>query len=196
MDLALDLLQAAGIGAAIGIRPFLPVLLVGALAARDLGVDFDGTDFEFLEETPFLLGALVLLVVFDLVRRRTADDALERGPGLAAYGAIAVLLALLEGGGTLADHDHPVALGMLVAAAAAVLGLFAVRPLFARVRSRLDAGAAALLPVWREAIALVAAGLSVALPPLAAVLIAGLAWLLAGGRRREGEKYAGLRILR
>ena len=49
MDLALDILQAAGIGAAVGIRPFLPALLVGALAAGDLGVDFDGTDFAFLE---------------------------------------------------------------------------------------------------------------------------------------------------
>ena len=31
MDFVLDLLQGAGIAAAIGIRPFLPVLLVGAL---------------------------------------------------------------------------------------------------------------------------------------------------------------------
>jgi hypothetical protein len=28
------------------------------------------------------------------------------------------------------------------------------------------------------------------------LIIAGLAWLLIGGRRRAGEKYAGLRILR
>ena len=34
------------------------------------------------------------------------------------------------------------------------------------------------------------------LPPLAIVFVAALAWLLIGGRRREGEKYAGLRILR
>jgi hypothetical protein len=31
---------------------------------------------------------------------------------------------------------------------------------------------------------------------LAVVILAGLLFLLAGGRRREGEKYAGLRILR
>jgi hypothetical protein len=36
----------------------------------------------------------------------------------------------------------------------------------------------------------------VLLPPLAIILLGGLAWLSAGGRRREGEKYAGLRILR
>ena len=31
---------------------------------------------------------------------------------------------------------------------------------------------------------------------LASNVVAAQAWLLAGGRRREGEKYAGLRILR
>ena len=196
MDLAFDLLQAAGIGAAIGIRPLLPVLLVGALAAADLGVDFDGTDFAFLEEPPFLLGALGLLVAFDLVRRRGGEESFEVGPGLAAYGAVAVLLALLEGAGSMADRDNPIIPGLLIGAAGAVLGLLAIRPLFTRVRSRLDAGAASLLPLWREAIALVAAGLSVLFPPLAIVVIGALVWLLAGGRRRDGEKYAGLRILR
>ncbi|MGH2997194.1 MAG: hypothetical protein ACRDM9_12840, partial [Gaiellaceae bacterium] len=62
MDLLLDLLQGAGIAAAIGIRPFLPVLLTAALASADLGIDFDGTDLEFLERWGFLAGALVLLV--------------------------------------------------------------------------------------------------------------------------------------
>ena len=49
MDLVLDLLQGAGIAAAVGIRPFLPVLLAGALAAANLGLDFEGTDFSFLK---------------------------------------------------------------------------------------------------------------------------------------------------
>jgi hypothetical protein len=40
------------------------------------------------------------------------------------------------------------------------------------------------------------AGLSVALPPLALLGIGFFGRLLARGRRREGEKYAGLRILR
>ncbi len=42
MDLVLDLLQGAGIAAAIGIRPFLPVLLAGALAAApDVLANYD-----------------------------------------------------------------------------------------------------------------------------------------------------------
>ena len=58
MDYLLALLQGLGIAAAIGIRPFLPVLLTGALAAADLGIDFEGTAFSFLEQTGFLLAML------------------------------------------------------------------------------------------------------------------------------------------
>lgn len=195
MDTVLDLLQAAGIGAAVGIRPFLPALLVGALAAGDLGVDFDGTDWSFLEQAPFLLVMLFGLVVFDLVRRRAGDDALDAGPALAAAAVVALVVAALLGAGSLADRGNSVLAGVVVAVLAAALAIAAVRPLFARVRRRLGAEAG-LLPLYREALALVAAGLSVLFPPLALVLLAGLAFLLLGGQRREGEKYAGLRILR
>jgi hypothetical protein len=68
--------------------------------------------------------------------------------------------------------------------------------LFDRVRRRLDEQTAAALPVYAEGAALAAAGLSILFPPLAVLVLAALVWLLAGGRRRAGEKYAGLRILR
>jgi hypothetical protein len=64
------------------------------------------------------------------------------------------------------------------------------------VRRRLDRQAANALPIYGEGVALLAAGASILFPPLAILVIGGLAWLLAGGRRRAGEKYAGLRILR
>jgi hypothetical protein len=84
----------------------------------------------------------------------------------------------------------------VLGAAAAVLGFLAARSLFARVRRRLDADTARALPVYAEGAALAGAGLSILFPPLAVLIVAGLAWLLLGGRRREGEKYAGLRVLR
>ena len=84
MDFILDLLQGAGIAAAIGIRPFLPVLLAGALASADVGLDFSGTDFSFLEAWPFLLGVLVLVVALDFVARRAGPEASERPPLLYA----------------------------------------------------------------------------------------------------------------
>ena len=37
-------LQGIGLALAVGLRPFLPALLAGALARGDVGVDFDGTD--------------------------------------------------------------------------------------------------------------------------------------------------------
>lgn len=195
MDTVLDLLQALGIGAAVGIRPFLPALLVGALAAGDLGVDFDGTDWSFLEQAPFLLTMIAGLVVFDFVRRRAGDDALDSGAALTVAIVVALVVAALEGAGSLADRGHTVAGGIVVGLAGAGLAIAALRPLFARVRSRLGAEAG-LLPLYREAAALAVAGLSVLFPPLALVIAGGLVFLLLGGQRREGEKYAGLRILR
>jgi hypothetical protein len=52
------------------------------------------------------------------------------------------------------------------------------------------------LPVYAEGLALAAAGLSILFPPLALLILVGLGFLLAGGRKRRDEKYAGLRILR
>jgi hypothetical protein len=194
VDFALDLLQGAGIAAGIGIRPFLPVLLAGALASANVGLDFDGTSFAFLESWQFLLGVLVLVALMDFAQRRSAD--LEAGPFGWLLLGVAVALGALQGAGSLADHGHPVAAGIVAGAAAAALGFFAARSLFGRVRRRLDPEAQGALPVYGEGAALAAAGLSILFPPLAILVLAGLAWLLAGGRRRAGEKYAGLRILR
>ena len=196
MDLAFDLLQGAGIAAAIGIRPFLPVLLVGALATRDVGLDFDGTSFAFLETPGFLLGVVALVAVTYALGRRGAVDPLDAGAGLVAFAVLCLALAALEAAGSMADRDHPVALGVVAGLGAGALGFFASRSLFNRVRARLDSDAAGALPVYRESVALLVAGLSVLFPPLAVVALVGLAFLLSGGRRREGEKYAGLRILK
>jgi hypothetical protein len=194
VEFVFDLLQGAGIAAAIGIRPFLPVLLAGALASGDIGLDFDGTDFAFMEEWPFLLGVLVLVAVTDIATRRRAN--LETGPVVWLLLTIAVVLGALQGAGSLADNDYAVIPGIVAGAAAATLGFFAARSLFGRVRRRLDPDAQSVLPLYGEGAALGAAGASILFPPLAILVLAGLAWLLAGGRRRAGEKYAGLRILR
>src|SRR5262249_53516094 len=98
--------------------------------------------------------------------------------------------------GSLADGDYSVIPGIIGGVAAATLGFFAARSLFGRVRRRLDPEAQSILPAYGEAAGLVGAGLSVLFPPLALLVIGALIWLLAGGRRRAGEKYAGLRILR
>jgi Domain of unknown function (DUF4126) len=196
MDFLLDLLQGAGLAAAVGIRPFLPVLLAGALASADLGLDFDGTDFAFLESWPFLLGVLVLVGALDLVGRRAGRDASERPPLLYLVLIVALVLGALLAAGSVADRSDSWWAGVIAGVACAALGFQAARSLFGRVRRRLDEQAAAALPVYAEGAALAAAGFSILFPPLALLVIGALVWLLAGGRRRAGEKYAGLRILR
>ena len=194
MNLLLDLLQGLGIAAAVGIRPFLPVLLAGALAAADIGLDFDGTSFAFLETWPFWVA--VLVVVLGLQFAASRRDAPDTGLLLWAGLAVVVVLGALEAAGSVDDRSDPWIIGLIGGAAAALLGWAAARSLFTRVRRRLDPGAAAALPVYGEGVAVVAAGLSILFPPLAVLVIGALVWLLVGSRRREGEKYAGLRILR
>jgi len=193
---AFDLLQGAGIAAAVGIRPFLPLLLVGALAAFDLGIDFDGTDFAFLEQAPALAIILALMAISTYAVRRGGPAALEIQPWISVCGTFTLALGMLQGAASLADHDHPILAGIVVGAVCAALGYVAVRNLMVRTRKRLDADAAGTLTLYAEGAGLVAAGISVLFPPLAVLVIGALIALLLGGRRRAGEKYAGLRILR
>jgi Na+-translocating ferredoxin:NAD+ oxidoreductase RnfA subunit len=193
MDYVFDLLQGLGIAAAIGIRPLLPVLLAGVLATANTGLDFDGTSFAFLEAWPFWIAVAVVVVGLDLAIRRGAPEA---GPLMWAGLAVAVALGALVAAGSLDDRSEVWWPGLIGGAIAAAVAFFAALSLFTRVRRRLDPDAAAALPIYGEGVALVAAGASILFPPLAVIVIGAVIWLLAGGRRREGEKYAGLRILR
>jgi 4-amino-4-deoxy-L-arabinose transferase-like glycosyltransferase len=109
-------------------------------------------------------------------------------------------LALALGGllfaGALADNGHETWIGLLLGPFCAVLGWVAIGGLVERVRNRLEPDQAALLTAYADGAALVLAALAVFVPPLGYLAIPGFVLLLLGGRRREGEKYAGLRILR
>jgi hypothetical protein len=191
VKLLLDILQGMGVSAAAGLRPFLPTLLVGALAADDLGVDFDGTDFAFLESAWFLLAIVVALVVTTLLRAR-----FETPAGEATLMGIGLGLGALLFAGTLDDRHAtwwPGIIGGLVCAFIAQQG---ARSLLTRTRARLDAAAASALFLYADAAALVVSGLSVLIPPVSVLFLGFFVWLRLGGRRREGEKHAGLRILR
>jgi Na+-translocating ferredoxin:NAD+ oxidoreductase RnfA subunit len=193
MHFLFDLLQGLGIAAAIGIRPLLPTLLAGILAAANVGLDFDGTPFAFLEAWPFLVALAIVVIALEVAYRRRAP---EVGALIWVGLALVVALGALEAAGSLDDRGNPWIVGLIAGAAAAALGWAATQSLFDRVRRRLDADAASSLPVYGEGAALLAAGAAILFPPLAIIVLAALGWLLAGGRRREGEKYAGLRILR
>jgi hypothetical protein len=187
LTLALDILTATGLGAACGLRPFVPALAAGALAAANATIDFDGTGYAFLEAPGWLLAVSAALVLAVLAARMVPEYALW---------IAGLVIAGLLGAGTLQDHDHSAVIGWVLGVLFAVLAAAAARDLFARVRSRLDEKAAGALPLYAEAAALVLALAAVLAPPLSIVAVGFLAWLLRGGRRRSGEKYAGLRVLR
>jgi hypothetical protein len=191
MKLLLDILQGIGLSAAAGLRPFLPTLVAGGFAIGDLGVDYEGTSFAFLEAPVFLLAVAIAMVATFLLRAR-----LDTPSGAAALSGIAIGLGALLFAGTLDDRNAVWWPGLIAGVLLAALAGAAVRDLFSRTRARLDAEAAAALPVYAEGVAALLAALSILIPPVSVFAVGFLVWLLVGGRRREGEKYAGLRILR
>lgn len=195
MKLVLDILQGLGLASATGLRPFLPALLAGALASGDVGLDFDGTAFAFLESPVWLLILAVALVATVFTRRL-----LESPQGEAALAGLGIGLGALLCAASIDDRHDTWWYGLIVGAVAALLASTVSRSLFARVRQRFAAAgdnqAAAALPWYGEAAGLVVAGASVLFPPLAIVAVGFLVALLITGRRRTDQKYAGLRILR
>jgi hypothetical protein len=191
MKLLLDILQGTGLSAAAGIRPFMPTLAAGGFAAADVGVDYDHTAFSFLEQPVFLLAVAIVMVLTFLLRSR-----LDSPAGAAALSGIGIGLGALLFAATLDDRSKVWWPGLIGGLIIAALASAAVRNLFLRTRARLDAEAASALPVYAEGVAAVLAGLSILIPPVSLIAVGFLVWLLLGGRRRSGEKYAGLRILR
>ena len=195
LHLLFDIFTGLGVAAAVGIRPFLPALVVGALAAAGVQIHFNHTDLSFLQSWPFLLGVVIAAIVIAIAERRFGFTEDGR-PMLILLGALSAALGALLFAGSLARGHYTWWPGLIGGVVCAAVGMVATRPLFARVRSRLDSDAAAAVPLYAEAIAILLAALSVVAPPVGLIGLLALAWLLLAGRRREGQKYAGLRILR
>jgi hypothetical protein len=196
MTLFLAICLGIGLALAAGLRPFLPTLLVAALARGDLGIDFEHTDVAFMEDSLFLLALVIGVVAVVLVERRNGPEHVSSGPFGAALAGIGLALGALLFGGALADDGYAFGIGLAAGIACAALAEAAARGFFRSTRARLDADAASTLPVYAEGAALLLAGLTVLAPPVGLLGLAFLAWLLLSQRRREGRKYAGLRILR
>ncbi|MCX6386095.1 MAG: DUF4126 family protein [Solirubrobacterales bacterium] len=197
MDLFLAICQGAGLAAAAGIRPFLPVLVAGIAARADLLVNFEGTDYAFLEAGPFLLAVVVVMIFTVVAERRIGSQAFERGPLAAAVSGIALGFGALLFAGSLAEGGWSSSLALVAGFFCAGLAQFVARPLLARVRARLAGDeAAAAVSFYADGVSLVLAILVVAAPPLAIPLLIALAWLAITGSRGDSGKHAGLRILR
>ena len=197
MSLFLDIGKGAGLAGASGVRPFLPPLLAGALARGDIGIDFDHTDYRFLESTGFLAAVLALAVLaYAVDRSRGGRRPERRDPVSLGLAAIALGLGALLFAGSLADGHHQSWPGLIAGIACAALGYVAVAALFGRARRRLEDGVASLLDVYADGIALALAGLSIALPPLGLVALVAFVFLIVRTRAGGERKYEGLRVLR
>jgi hypothetical protein len=196
----------AGLAAACGLRPFLPLLLAGALGSDGaLGVSFGHGNFHFLQLGWWLLVVVLVLVVayaLQLLFRLTPIlDPGQRGgqvdPLAASLTGLGLGAGALAFAGTLAVHGDAWWPGLIGGLLAAALAQRAAWPVIVRARSRLaDRSAREALTIYLDAVALVAAALVALLHPLGYVLVAVLVWFAWRGRARADEKYAGLRILR
>jgi hypothetical protein len=197
VSLAFDIGQGAGLAGATGVRPFLPPILTGAAASADVGVDFDGTSFEWVESPAFLLVVLGIAVALYMYERRAPQPLPGERSQVQAimvlismvFGAILFGASLSEGGNT----EYP---GVIAGMLCALLGFAAVAMLFARARARLEGGAAALLNVYADVTSIAVAALAILFPPLGYVVLVGFVVLLVRAQRGGDQKYEGLRILR
>ena len=111
---------------------------------------------------------------------------------------LGVVLGALLFAGSLADTGHESWPGIVGGIACAALGYFALAALFARARRRLtgSGGAATLLGLYADGIALALAGLSILFPPIAYAALVVFVVLIARSRSESAQKYEGLRSLR
>src|ERR671917_1933556 len=93
MSVFLDTTTGMGLAGATGVRPYLPPLLAGALARGDVGIDFDGTDWSFLESTGFLIAVVAVGVIAYLMERSDTGRPIEIFSGVLGLALGAMLFA-------------------------------------------------------------------------------------------------------
>ncbi|HKJ36163.1 MAG TPA: hypothetical protein VKA36_06320 [Solirubrobacterales bacterium] len=193
MDLFLAICAAIGFGLAAGIGGPLAWLFIGVMASFQAGIDLRGTDFEFIGEPWFIAVLFAANVAQFLLRTKDFD---RRIP----YAASAFVFGGIFGAGALAAEGETAALGFVLGALAGLAsGLLAhdvLEGASRRAESSDDSSAAATLQLIFGFAGIVTALAALYAPPLALLAAVALAVLAGGRRRRAGEKYEGLRVLR
>lgn len=195
MDLFLAICQGLGLALAIGIGGALAALFASTMGSLEAGFDPDGTDFDFLVATWFLVTLLALVVLTVLARGREA----ARYPVvalLAVAGALAFAASLAEEGETAWPG---LVVGALATAAAAFIASEVLEGAISRASRSGSEGAgdvANTLIIGFAVAGIVVAALALFVPPVSLLVAAGLLIVALGRRRKAGEKYEGLRILR
>src|SRR3954447_25959776 len=196
-----DIGQGAGLSSTSGARPFIAVIATGVLAHEDAGINFTGTDWAWMESWIFLGILAVLYVAFWVMDRdgkneliRPNGRAMEEGP----YRVMCAVAGALLFAGSLADGGETSWPGLLAGAVIGFIGYLGLGRLFGRATQRLFAAgdSGTLLGLGRDLLTIVLCVLCVLIDPLGYVVLAAAIVLAITSRRRAGEKYEGLRILR
>jgi hypothetical protein len=197
-----DIGQGAGLATTSGARPFLAVIATGVLAHEDAGIDFTGTDWAWMESWIFIGILLALFIAFWVMdhagkneRIRPGGRAMEAGRPYQAACAIAGALLFA---GSLANGGETGWPGLVAGAVVGLIGYLALGRLFMRANQRLFAAGdpGILLGIGRDVLTVVLTVAIVLADVIGYAVFVAAVVLILMARRREGEKYEGLRVLR
>jgi len=192
----MEICQGLGLALAVGIGGPIAALFIAMMGSLSAGIHPDGSDYDFLGATWFLVTLLALVVLAMLARSRPS----LRYPAivvLAAIGAIVCAASFAEN----ADVAWPgLVIGAVAAALAALISYDVLESAIARAEGNepgsREADAANLLIIAFAAAGIVLAAICLFVPPVSLLAVAALVYLAASRRSRADEKYEGLRILR
>lgn len=194
MDLFLTICEAVGLGLATGIGGPLAWLFIAVMASLEAGIDPRGTDWEFIGSGWFVAVLFAANVAAFYGRRRETS---LRVP----HAAAAAVLGAIFGAAAFAVDAEPSAVGFVLGAAVAGGSSLAAFDVLEGARRRARAGgddgaAGATLGLIFGLLGVLTGALALFVAPAALLALVGLAVLASGRRRKAGEKYEGLRVLR
>jgi hypothetical protein len=178
------------------------VITTGVLAHEDAGINFTGTDWAWMESWVFIGILMALFIVFWVMDRagksgviRPGGRAMETLPTYPLFCAVAGALLFA---GSLADGGETSWPGLVAGAVIGFIGYLALGLLFMRANQRLFAAGdpGVLLGIGRDLLTIALTVLVVFADVVGYMVFAVALVLIFMARRREGEKYEGLRVLR
>jgi hypothetical protein len=197
-----DIGQGAGLATTSGARPLLAVIATGVLAHENVGIDFTGTDWAWMESWIFIGILAALFIAFWVMDREGKSERVRPGGRATEAGRQYQLLCALAGAllfaGSLADGGETSWPGLVVGAVIGFIGYLALGRLFMRANQRVFAAGdpGVVLGIGRDLLTIALTVLVVLADVAGYVVLLVALVLIVTARRREGEKYEGLRVLR
>jgi uncharacterized membrane protein len=180
----------------------LVVITTGVLAHEDAGIDFSGTDWSWMESWVFLGILAVLYIAFWVMDRQGKSDTIRPGGRATEAGPAYVVMCAVAGAllfaGSLADGGETSWPGLVAGAVAGLIGYLGLGLLFMRANQRVMAAGdpGVVLGLGRDVLTIVLTVICVFADVVGYVVLLAALVLILAARRREGEKYEGLRVLR